>query len=161
MTPRRSSVYSTLDDVSGTWSKGFCLCNCINHFKRRNSTMEQPMVLVVVDDLFFLTKIQTTLKHLGLTAQVLTQRAAVQDYVRTTVTPVLVIVDLTLRTDDAVAVIRTIRATDSGAPSAILAFGAHVAVETRQQALQAGADRVVAKSEFAKHLPDLIQQFVT
>src|SRR5713101_5969834 len=25
MTSRRSSVYSTLDDVSGTWSKGFCL----------------------------------------------------------------------------------------------------------------------------------------
>jgi len=122
--------------------------------------MAQPIVLVVVDDLFFLTKIQTTLKHLGLMAQVLTQRAAVQDYVRTAVTPVLVIVDLTLRTDDAVAVIQTIRATDSGAPSAILAFGAHVAVETRQQALQAGADRVVAKSEFAKHLPDLIQQFV-
>ena len=40
--------------------------------------MEQPRVLIVVDDLFFLTKIQTTLKHLGLTVQVLTQRAAIQ-----------------------------------------------------------------------------------
>ena len=69
--------------------------------------MEQPRVLVVVDDLFFLTKIQTTLKHLGLTAQVLTQRAAIQEYVKAAVTPVLVVVDLTLRTDDAVAVIRS------------------------------------------------------
>jgi CheY-like chemotaxis protein len=43
---------------------------------------------------------------------------------------------------------------------AVLAFGAHVAVETQQQALQAGADRVVAKSTFSHHLPDLIQQFV-
>jgi len=75
-------------------------------------------------------------------------------------TPVLAVVDLTLRTDDAVAVISAIRATDSGAPMAILAFGAHVAVETQQQALQAGADRVVAKSTFSNHLPDLIQQFV-
>src|SRR5437762_2914575 len=108
-------------------------------FQRRNNPMEQPMILVVVDDLFFQAKIQTTLKHLGLTAQVLTQRAALQDYVRTVVMPVLVIVDLTLRADDAVAVIRTIRSTDSGAPIAILAFGSHVAVETRQQALQAGA----------------------
>src|SRR5919197_639837 len=73
---------------------------------------------------------------------------------------VLVVVDLTLRTEDAVAVISAIRATDSGAPIAILAFGAHVAVETQQQALQAGADRVVAKSTFSQHLPDLIQQFV-
>lgn len=122
--------------------------------------MEQPRVLVVVDDLFFLTKIQTTLQHLGLPVQVLTQRAAIQAYVKTVVTPVLVIVDLTLRTDDAVAVISAIRATDSGAPIAILAFGAHVAVETQQQALQAGADRVVAKSTFSNHLPDLVQQFV-
>ena len=120
--------------------------------------MQQPTVLVIVDDLFFLTKIQTTLKHLELMGQVITQRVTLQDYVRTAVTPALVIVDLTLRTDDAVAVIRTIRATERGAPMPILAFGAHVAVETRQQALQAGADRVVAKSELSNHLPDLIQQ---
>jgi CheY-like chemotaxis protein len=91
---------------------------------------------------------------------VLTQRATIQAYVRAAVTPVLVIVDLTLRADDAVAVISAIRATDSGVSIAILAFGAHVAVDTRQPALQAGADQVVAKSAFANHLPDLIQQFV-
>jgi len=120
--------------------------------------MEQPRILVVVDDLFFLTKIQTTLKHLGLVGQVMTQCVTLQDYVRTAVTPALVIVDLTLRTDDAVAVIHTIRATERGASIPILAFGSHVAVKTRQQALQAGADRVVAKSELSNHLPDLIQQ---
>jgi CheY-like chemotaxis protein len=123
--------------------------------------MEQPTVLVVVDDLFFLTKIQTTLRHLGLMTQVMTQRTALQEYVRTALAPVLMIVDLTLRVDDAVSVISAMRAMDSGAPVSILAFGAHVAVGMRQQALQAGADRVVAKSEFANHLPDLIQHFVT
>jgi CheY-like chemotaxis protein len=123
--------------------------------------MEQPTVLVVVDDLFFLTKIQTTLRHLGLATQVMTQRAALQEYVRTARKPILVVVDLTLRADDAVSVIRAVRTADSAGPVAILGFGAHVAVETRQQALQAGADRVVAKSEFSKHLPNLIQEFVT
>jgi len=122
--------------------------------------MAQPTVLVVVDDLFFLTKIQTTLSHLGLATQVMTQRPALQEYVRTATAPMLVVVDLTLRADDAVSVISAIRATDSGAPVSILAFGAHVAVETHQQALQAGADQVVAKSEFSRRLPDLIQQFV-
>jgi CheY-like chemotaxis protein len=122
--------------------------------------MAQPTVLVVVDDLFFLTKIQTTLSHLGLATRVMTQRPALQEYVRTATAPMLVVVDLTLRADDAVSVISTIRATDSGAPVSILAFGAHVAVETSQQALQAGADQVVAKSEFSRRLPDLIQQFV-
>jgi CheY-like chemotaxis protein len=130
-------------------------------FARSKTTMEQSTVLIAVDDLFFLTKIQTTLKHLELTAQVVTQRAALQASIRAAMTPVLVVVDLTLRTDDAVGVIGTIRATESGVPVAILAFGAHVAVETQRQALQAGADQVVAKSTFANHLPDLIQQFVT
>jgi len=122
--------------------------------------MAQPTVVVVVDDLFFLTKIQTTLSHLGLATRVMTQRPALQDYVRTATAPMLMVVDLTLRADDAVSVISTIRATDSGAPVSILAFGAHVAVETHRQALQAGADQVVAKSEFSRRLPDLIQQFV-
>jgi len=122
--------------------------------------MAQPTVLVVVDDLFFLTKIQTTLSHLGLATQVMTQRPTLQEYVRTATAPMLVVVDLTLRADDAVSVISAIRSTDSGAPVSILAFGAHVAVETHQQALQAGADQVVAKSEFSRRLPDLIQQFV-
>jgi CheY-like chemotaxis protein len=122
--------------------------------------MEQSTVLVVVDDLFFLTKIQTTLRHLGLAMHTMTQRTALQDYVRTAMTPILMVVDLTLRADDAVSVISAVRATAGTAPVSILAFGAHVAVETRQQALQAGADRVVAKSEFSKHLPDLVTEFV-
>jgi hypothetical protein len=35
-----------------------------------------------------------------------------------------------------------------------------VAVELQQQALQAGAQRVVAKSEFSRHLAELIRQYV-
>jgi CheY-like chemotaxis protein len=122
--------------------------------------MTQAAILVVVDDLFFLAKIQTTLKHLGLTAQVVTQRPTLRDALTAGVPPALVVVDLTLRTDDAVAIIEDIRAVVDAASSPILAFGSHVAVATRQQALQAGADQVVAKSTFAQHLPELIQQFV-
>ena len=86
--------------------------------------------------------------------------ATVQERIKTAMTPVLVIVDLTLRAEDAVTVIRTIRSVSPGAPTAILAFGPHVALDQHQQALQAGADRVVAKSEFANHLPELIQHYL-
>jgi CheY-like chemotaxis protein len=121
--------------------------------------MEQRTVLVVIDDLFFLSKVQTTLQHLGLAATVITAPEALQAYLQHT-TPALAVVDLTLRTGDAVYLIRTIRATHGGEHSPILAFGSHIAVDIRQQALQAGATYVVAKSEFSKHLPDLIQQHV-
>jgi CheY-like chemotaxis protein len=121
--------------------------------------MEQRSVLVVIDDLFFLSKVQTTLQHLGLTSTVITAPAALQAYLQHTI-PALAVVDLTLRTGDAVYLLSTIRSTPSGEHIPILAFGSHVAVDIRQQAIQAGADHVVAKSEFSKHLPDLIQQHV-
>ena len=122
--------------------------------------IEQRTVLVVIDDLFFLSKVQTTLQHLGLAATVITAPAALQAYLQHT-TPALAVVDLTLRAGDAVYLISTIRTTRGGQHIPILAFGSHVAVDLRQQALQAGADHVVAKSEFSRHLPDLIQQHVT
>lgn len=122
--------------------------------------MEQPPVLVVVDDLFFLSKIQTTLRHMGLASQVLTRAPAIHAYLQEASTPLLAIVDLTLRTADAVALIQGMRTAASAAAVTILAFGSHVAVDTRQQALQAGADRVVAKSEFSQHLPDLVRTYI-
>lgn len=120
--------------------------------------MTQPTVLVVVDDLFFLTKIQTTLTHLALPSRVVTQWPALEQQLQQCDTAVLMVVDLTLRTGDPVALISTSRTVERSAPLAILAFGSHVAVDIRQQALQAGADRVVAKSEFSQDLPALIQQ---
>lgn len=120
--------------------------------------MQEPTVLVVIDDLFFLSKVQTTLHHLGLAAKVITNPQALHDYLHTT-TPALVVVDLTLHTAAAVALIKAIRTVYQAQQLPILAFGPHVAVDMQQQALQAGANRVVAKSEFTKYLPDLIQQY--
>jgi CheY-like chemotaxis protein len=123
--------------------------------------MASQTVVVVIDDLFFLVKVRTTLQHFGLTAEVLTTGTAVQDYVCTASTPALVIVDLTLRADDPIAVIRTLRAIDGSEGIPILAFGAHVAVDLRRQALEVGADQVVTKAEFSQHLPDFIQHFIS
>jgi DNA-binding response OmpR family regulator len=121
--------------------------------------MSVSTVLVVIDDLFFLSKVQTTAQHLGLNIQVCTDRAGLQAHLATTM-PALVIVDLTLGSGDAVSLIHTIRATTHGQKAPLLAFGAHVDVATRERALQAGAHRVVAKSEFSRRLPDLIQEHI-
>src|SRR5258706_12989968 len=99
--------------------------------------MVPSTVLVVVDDLFFLSKIQTTLTHLALPFRVVTQESALQQYIQQDDTPVLMVVDLTLRAGDPVALISASRSVARTAPLAILAFGSHVAVDIRQQALQA------------------------
>jgi CheY-like chemotaxis protein len=122
--------------------------------------MSEATILVVIDDLFFLSKVQTALGHLGLAARIVTDAAGLQTSLHDTA-PALAVVDLTLQRGDAVSLIRALRATPQGRTVPILAFGAHVAVAMRQQALQAGADQVVAKSEFSRHLPDLIRQHLT
>ena len=121
--------------------------------------LQDQTVVVVVDDLFFLSKIQTTLSQLGMSTHVLTSQQALEDYLRAA-TPALVVIDLTLRMAAAVELIGTIRAAHPALPVPILAFGPHVAVEAQRQALQAGATQVVSKSEFSRHLPELIRRHV-
>lgn len=123
--------------------------------------MQQPTVVAVIDDLFFQAKVRTTLQHLGLAADVVPNGGRLQARLQEGDAPALVIVDLTLRSDDATSLIRELRAAEHGRSMPILAFGSHVAVEVQKEALQAGASQVVAKSAFAKRLPQLVRQFVS
>lgn len=119
--------------------------------------MQQPSVAMVIDDLFFVSKVQSPLIALGLRPRSVTTRPDLAAYLQTVSTPVLMIVDLTLRSDDALAMIHTLRASAQGATTPILAFGAHVAVEMAQKALAAGATKVVAKSILSQHFVELVQ----
>ena len=122
--------------------------------------MQQPSVVALIDDLFFQAKVRTALHHLGLAVEIVPDGECLHARLQEGETPALVIVDLTLRSGDAVALIRDLRAGAHGHPAPVLAFGSHVAVEVQKQALQAGASQVVAKSAFAKRLPQLVRQFV-
>lgn len=121
--------------------------------------MTVPAALIVIDDLFFLAKVRATVEHLRVCPVVLTHGTAVQEYLQSaTPPPAVVILDLSLRADDAVEVIRTIRRGGKTVP--ILAFGAHVAVESRKQALAAGAEQVVTRAELSRNLLALLQPLV-
>ena len=122
--------------------------------------MQQPTVVAVIDDLFFQAKVGTALQQLGVAAQVVPDGGALHDSLQSGSAPALVIVDLTLRGADATALIRDLRALPHGNSVPVLAFGSHVAVDVRKRALEAGASQVVAKSEFSRHLPQLVRQFV-
>lgn len=122
--------------------------------------MQEPAVVAVIDDLFFQAKVGTALQQMGMAAQVVPDGGPLQARLQGGSAPALVIVDLTLRGSDATSLIRDLRAAPHGNAVPILAFGSHVAVDVRKQALEAGASQVVAKSAFAKHLPELVRQFV-
>ena len=123
--------------------------------------MRQPTVVAVIDDLFFQAKVRTALQHLGLAADIVPNGGRLHARLQGSDAPDLVIVDLTLRSGDAVALIRDLRAGESGRSVPVLAFGSHVAVDVQKQALQAGASQVVAKSAFAKRLPLLVRRLVS
>lgn len=123
--------------------------------------MPQPTVVAVIDDLFFQAKVRTALQHLGLAVEIIPSGRGLHARLQGSDAPDLVIVDLTLRNDDAVALIRELRTAQRGRSVPVLAFGSHVAVEVQKQALQAGASQVVAKSAFAKRLPQLVRRFVS
>ena len=122
--------------------------------------MQQPAVIAVIDDLFFQAKVRTALQHLGLAAEILPNGGRLLAHLQEGDAPALVIVDLTLRSGDAISLVRGLRAAEHGRSVPILAFGSHVAVEVQKEALQAGASQVVAKSAFAKRLPQLVRQLV-
>lgn len=122
--------------------------------------MPQATAIMVIDDLFFVAKVQTPLMSVGLTPRAITSRTALEAYLQTAPSPALMVVDLTLRSDDAMAMMQTLRASAHGAVVPILAFGAHVAVEVNQQALAAGATRVVAKSVLSGHFVELVHELL-
>ena len=107
--------------------------------------------MALVEDLFFLVQIKDAAKRAGCgivfvrSSEELTAQAA---------TSVLAIIDLNAAALQPLAAIAT--AKSLGLET--LAFVPHVQVELRQQALDAGADRVVARSNFARHLQTALEK---
>lgn len=108
-------------------------------------------VLVIVKDLFFQTRLEGGLAHLGLDPAFV---AASADLVAAAPGAALAIVDLAARQADPVEAIRAVRAARPDLP--ILAFGSHMDLDLRQRALDAGATRVVANSAMATDLAGIV-----
>lgn len=104
-------------------------------------------IAVLVDDLFFTSKISATAKLVG--SEILFCRSAENvpaDAGR-------ICVDLNATTFDAVEEIRKLK---SSHPAPIIAFLSHVQVDLKRQAEQAGAGEVIPRSVFVQRLPDIL-----
>ena len=111
-------------------------------------------VLVVDNDLFFVVKIGATLKHAGYTA--LTARGE-GDFTRALAQPEeerprLALVNTAARGIDYQRIIALAR--QAGVP--IIAYGAHVDLQTQERARAAGATRVIANAKLASDLPGIV-----
>ncbi len=111
-------------------------------------------VLALVEDLFFLVQIQDAARRAGCSIEFV--RSPVEVAKSRENSPQLLIVDLNaaaLSPLEAIAAAKT-------AGIEVLAFVPHVNVELKQRALDAGAGRVVARSNFIQHLQTALETIV-
>jgi DNA-binding response OmpR family regulator len=114
-----------------------------------------PLALLLDSDLFFVAKVGATLKQAGYTTQAVRVLADFQralDVER----PAVALVNTAVRGIDWRGGIAAARA--AGVP--VIAFGAHVDLETQAAARSAGATRVIANSKLASDLPGIVARAV-
>jgi hypothetical protein len=114
------------------------------------SDQAQRTALLLDNDLFFVTKITTTLKHAGYTTRTArTLDAFTQGLAEK---PDIALVNTAARGVDWRAGIAAAREADVP----VIAFGSHVDLETQAEARKAGATRVIANSKLATDLPGIV-----
>lgn len=115
-------------------------------------------ILVVVDDLFFASKISETAGRLGIAFEA-TKIEDLGTRVRQG-RPRAVIIDLNHRSGAAILAVRALKAETSWRGT-VCGFVSHVQSEVIRAAREAGCDEVLARSAFARDLPQLLARLAT
>ena len=112
------------------------------------------MILAVVEDLIFLSKIQETAKHLGIPVQA----AGAADVVARARDGSArgLILDLNHRSIKVTDVIREIKSGGASGGLPLVGFLSHIQADLAAAARAAGCDMVLARSAFTKQLPELL-----
>lgn len=113
-------------------------------------------ILAVVEDIFFLAKIQQTARQLGITVE-----PVVPDALQDSLTGCragAILLDLNHRSGKAIASLQDVKTDPATRSIPVVAFLSHVQTDLAQAARAAGCDRVMARSAFSRQLPELLQE---
>jgi PleD family two-component response regulator len=113
------------------------------------------MVLAVMDDLLFTSKIRSAARHLDVPLSVARSVESALDGMRQTL-PSLVIFDLTTPRIDTLGIVAAMKADAALADIPTLAFAGHTQTELLDAARKAGVRDVLTRGAFAERLPDLL-----
>ena len=115
-------------------------------------------IIALEKDLFFAVKIRDTLRHHDMNITIARTLTSFEQEIRSrdSSVPTLAIINIAIQGVDWEAAIQAARA--QHVP--ILAFGSHMDLDARARALQAGAQKVVANSKFARDMPGLVQRIL-
>ncbi|MCL5005840.1 MAG: hypothetical protein M1404_04845 [Acidobacteria bacterium] len=113
-------------------------------------------IVAVVEDLFFLAKIQQTAQQLSVTVESVPPDALASSLSRGGVSAVLL--DLNHRSGAAIDVLQAVKRDPNTRSIPVLGFLSHVQGELAQAARAAGCDMVLARSAFSRQLPVLLKK---
>lgn len=117
-----------------------------------------PSVVAVVDDLFFVSKLQETARLVGAQLAIVRAAAFHLDDLRQQ-KPALIIFDLNTTAGNAAELIRQLKSDAELKEIPVMAFFSHVQVELQRAAQEAGCDQILPRSQFTATLPQLLRQF--
>jgi CheY-like chemotaxis protein len=113
-------------------------------------------ILAVVDDIFFLAKIQQTAEQLGVEIETLAPDALRGRLNQGNSGAVLL--DLNHRSGKALSMLEAVKNNPATRPVPVVAFLSHVQTDLARSARAAGCDRVLARSAFSQQLPALLRE---
>lgn len=112
-------------------------------------------LIAVVDDMFFVSKIQATAKALGAIVRFPRTLDAAREAANEE-TPDLVVVDLHNQKLSPLELAREFKTNERLQNIPLLGFFSHVQVELQKQAEEAGYDQILPRSVFARDLADIL-----
>ncbi len=113
-------------------------------------------IVVVVEDLLFLSKILETARRLSVPVQ----SAGPDDLQKELdgVRPRAVILDLNHRSGDAIEMLRVMKSNQATRDIRVVGFLSHVQSGLAQEAREAGCDQILARSAFSQRLPEILRE---
>jgi len=113
------------------------------------------VIIAVVDDMFFASKIRAVAEAVGVEISFVRNQEALVQKAREA-QPQLIIVDLHNQKVDAVTLAKDLKSDEELRSIPLLGFFSHVQTELQRNALAAGFDQVIARSVFARDLPEIL-----
>jgi PleD family two-component response regulator len=113
------------------------------------------MILAVLDDLMFTSKIRTTASQLGVRVVFARSRDGALTALRSE-RPTFVILDLNSPRIDPIGLVTAMKADPALADIATVGFASHVQTAVIAEARAAGVTEVMARSAFTERLPELL-----
>jgi CheY-like chemotaxis protein len=117
---------------------------------------ESSKILAVLDDLFFMVKINESAKQAGLPIEFLKNETDLLERAKTR--PALIIFDLNYQGVDALKLVRALKGAEGTKGISVIGYLSHVQGELKVKAQEAGCDAVMPRSAFSQNLTQILKR---